>query len=148
MNYIDISFYQQKEYKRILAIIAGSCSTFKIVDSYHYLDIKDLGLEESLIEVKRSNEWAGTETKGRKAIIYTFNLSPESIKFFRKKDSFFEDKGNYFSNTGLDGQYDYSFFEKDSDDCLVYLTVHEGQIFMREDIYDKHFRQVAGECDE
>lgn len=139
MIYINITDYHKKIYKIILKIIFELCSTFRIIDLYGKLNIEKLKIYQDLINVKHSNKWAGTKSKGRKAYIYSFKISKKSIDFFNENDSFFYyNNSGYFCNTGLSDQYDYIFLEKETNDCLMYVTIHEGEIYLRKDIYNKY----------
>ena len=60
--------------------------------------------------------------------------------FFEKYKSFFEENNieSIIYNTALKGQYDYSFIEKETGNCILYIITHEGEVFLRKDIYNKH----------
>ncbi len=136
MNYVDISKDQKNKYKEIIKIIINHCDTFKIVDSYGDLDIKELEFYSDFIEMKRSNKWAGTISRGAKAYIYSFKISKNTKRFLNKFDSFFyyDDDGCYLDSF-LNEQYDYSFHK--NDDCILYATSHEGLLYIRNDMSGK-----------
>ena len=58
----------------------------------------------------------------------------------KKYNSFFEKNSieSIICNTALEGQYDYSFIEKETGNCILYIITHEGEVFLRKDIYNKH----------
>lgn len=73
--------------------------------------------------------------------MYILLSSLVKLGFFLKKyNSFFEKNSieSTIDNTALKGQYDYSFIEKETGNCILYIITHEGEVFLRKDIYNKH----------
>ena len=138
-NYVNISQYQKTKYNEILNIVLGLCSRFEIVEEYGDLEIDKLEIFHDLIQVKRSNQWPGTVSKGSKAYVYCFEITKNTEKFLSKYNSFFIYDKLSISTRAFDDQSDYSFFEKGTGDCLLFTITHEGEVFLREDIYDIYF---------
>lgn len=78
--------------------------------------------------------------KGHCFYVYSFKLTREVRIFLKKYNSFFEKNSieSTIDNTALNGQYDYSFIEKETGNCILYIITHEGEVFLRKDIYNKH----------
>ena len=140
MDYINISDYQRVKYKDIIKIIFESCSAFKIIDEYGDLEIKNLEISQNLVDIQHTNHWNGVKRRGRKAYIYSFKLTREVRIFFEKYESFFEENNieNVIYNTALNDQYDYSFIERETGNCILHIITHEGEVFLRKDIYSKY----------
>ena len=138
-NYINIYEYQKTQYRKILNILVDLCSIFQIVEEYGDLEIEKLEIYDDLIEIKRSNKWPGTKIKGAKAYIYSFTMTQNIKKFLGNYDRFLSVSDNCILTKAFNDQSDYSFFEKKTGDCLLYTITHEGDIFLREDIYNIYF---------
>ncbi len=138
-NYVNISEYQKTKYNKILNIMLKLCSTFQIVEAYGDLEVDKLEIFHDLIQVKRSNKWPGTISEGAKAYIYSFEITQNTEKFLSKYNSFFIIDKLCISTNAFDDQSDYSFFEKGTDECLLFTITHEGEVFLREDIYNIYF---------
>ena len=140
MNYINISDYQRVKYKDIIKIIFETCSAFKIIDEYGDFEIKNLEISQDLIDIQHTKNWNGVKGRRRKVYVYSFKLTREVRIFLKKYNSFFEKNSieSAICNTALDGQYDYSFIEKETGNCILYIITHEGEVFLRKDIYNKH----------
>lgn len=139
-NYINISEYQNIGYKGVLNIVLELCSTFQIVENYGELEVEASEIFGDLIKVKRFNKWPGTISGGTKAYVYTFEMTQNVVNFLRKYNSFFIFDDNNILMKAFDDQSDYSFFEKETNDCLLFTITHEGCIFLREDIYNAYFK--------
>ena len=137
---INISDYQRVKYKDIIKIIFETCSTFKIIDEYGDLEIKNLEISQNLIDIQHTKNWNGVKRRERKVYVYSFKLTREVRIFFEKYKSFFEENNieSIIYNTALKDQYDYSFIEKETGNCILYVITHEGEVFLRKDIYNKH----------
>ena len=140
MDYINISDYQRVKYKDIIKIIFETCSVFKIIDEYGDFEIKNLEISQDLIDIQHTKNWNGVKGSRRKVYVYSFNLTREVRIFLKKYNSFFEKNSieSTICNTALNGQYDYSFIEKETGNCILYIITHEGEVFLRKDIYNKH----------
>ena len=140
MDYINISDYQRVKYKDIIKIIFETCSVFKIIDEYGDFEIKNLEISQDLIDIQHTKNWNGVKGRRRKVYVYSFNLTREVRIFLKKYNSFFEKNSieSTIDNTALKGQYDYSFIEKETGNCILYIITHEGEVFLRKDIYSKH----------
>lgn len=138
-NYVNISEYQKTKYNKILNIALELCSTFQIVEEYGDLEVDKLEIFYDLIQVKRSNEWPGTVSEGSNAYVYSFEITKNTEKFLSKYNSFFIVDELSISTKAFDDQSDYSFFEKGTGDCLLFTITHEGDVFLREDIYNMYF---------
>ena len=140
MDYINISDYQRVKYKDIIKIIFETCSVFKIIDEYGDLEIKNLEISQNLIDIQHTKNWNGVKRRERKVYVYSFNLTREVRIFLKKYNSFFEKNSieSTIDNTALKGQYDYSFIEKETGNCILYIITHEGEVFLRKDIYNKY----------
>lgn len=139
-DFVDISDYQNTQYKKILKIIFDISSIFKIVDEYEDFPVESLDIYKDLIDVKISNKWQGTTVKGRRAFIYSFKVTNSIRNFLGKYNSFFYiDEDNCVVNRAFKEQQDYSFFEEDGN-CILYIITHEGKLYLREDIYKDYFK--------
>ena len=140
LDYINISDYQRVKYKDIIKIIFETCSVFKIIDEYGDFEIKNLEISQDLIDIQHTKNWNGVKGSGRKVYVYSFKLTREVRIFLKKYNSFFEENSieSAICNTALNGQYDYSFIEKETGNCILYIITHEGEVFLRKDIYNKH----------
>lgn len=78
--------------------------------------------------------------RGHCFYVYSFKLTREVRIFLKKYNSFFEKNSieSTIDNTALKGQYDYSFIEKETGNCILYIITHEGEVFLRKDIYNKY----------
>ena len=97
-------------------------------------------ISQNLVDIQHTNHWNGVKRRGRKAYIYSFKLTREVRIFLKKYNSFFEKNSieSTIDNTALNGQYDYSFIEKETGNCILYIITHEGEVFLRKYIYNKH----------
>ena len=140
LDYINISDYQRVKYKDIIKIIFETCSVFKIIDEYGDLEINNLEISQDLIDIQHTKNWNGVKGRRRKVYVYSFNLTREVRIFLKKYNSFFEKNSieSAICNTAFDGQYDYSFIEKETGNCILYIITHEGEVFLRKDIYNKY----------
>ena len=69
--------------------------------------------------------------KGHCFYIYSFKLTREVRIFLKKYNSFFEENSieSAICNTALNGQYDYSFIEKETGNCILYTkTSHTNTV--------------------
>ena len=64
--------------------------------------------------------------KGHCFYIYSFKLTRDVRIFLTKYNSFFEENSieSAICNTALNGQYDYSFIEKETGNCILYIITH------------------------
>lgn len=64
--------------------------------------------------------------KGHCFYIYSFKLTREVRIFLKKYYCFFEENSieSAICNTALNGQYDYSFIEKETGNCILYIITH------------------------
>ena len=64
--------------------------------------------------------------KGHCFYIYSFKLTREVRIFLKKYNSFFEENSieSAICNTALNVQYDYSFIEKETGNCILYIITH------------------------
>ena len=86
LDYINISDYQRVKYKDIIKIIFETCSTFKIIDEYADLEIKNLEISQNLIDIQHTKNWNGVKRRERKVYVYSFKLTREVRIFFEKYD--------------------------------------------------------------
>ena len=137
-NYVNIYKFQKHHFKKILNLMLNLSSTFQIVEEYGELSVENLNIHQDFISITRSNKWPGT-IKGPKAYVYSFKMTKNITDFLGKYDGFLSCEEGCFVSKALEDQSDYSFFEKETGGCLLFTISHEGDVFLREEIYNKYF---------